>query len=559
MNMWDIEKQVAFVSASVERILWQLDRDPLSPTYGCAHLAYWRDKTSDVADIRRQEVMFPLALLYCNEYPYSVWKRNNKIKLSIEALLLFWNKSQYSDGSFDEWYKGERAFAAAAFSVHAVARTLEIMEDALSENIVAVSKEGLSKTAYWLVRHNDLFKTNHQAVGVAALAWAGLLLQDDVLKRDAKKKLQSIMEIQTKEGWFPEVGHMDIGYTFLTVEFVAMVMDLWSDWGYVGAFQRAFDFACEWVHPDLTIGEEYGICHNTYLSRIAIILMSKYTGRAAYLRQRLERESLGFKGFAPVLADDLRLLRWSYQPLLAYDYAKKIVSNQSISTEIIPLANPDKEDSVYDEAAMVRFSCFKCTGIFALVSGGLLRFFGTVSGESISDFGYAISHDGEYATNITYNRRLEIQKTKDGFSVTCPLAIVKKFMPPFWGRVALRLACSTATGSRVTRKLIDVFRKKKGTSINQSSTSLSSTRSPWNLKRQVTFRKDHVVVMDRINFKKKIKKEELYFLESINDSWMIRYPIIKRLPDIPDELNHLELTKVYLPGENWHLAEITAK
>jgi hypothetical protein len=555
----DFEYQLSYVLNSIERIMAQIDIDPLSPTYGCAHLAYWRDKTSDVADMRRQEVMLTLALLYSHNYPDSSYKGDKKLKFAVEALLSFWCKNQYSDGSMDEWYKGERAFAATSFSTYAVARTLILMKDALSENIAILTREKLKKTAYWLVNHNDLFKTNHQAVGVAALAWAGEVLQNDAFKNNAYEKLKSILCVQTKERWFPEVGHMDIGYTFLTVEYILMTMDLWNDWKHIEPFNRAFDFACEWVHPDLTIGDEYGICHNQYLSRIAVTLLSRFSSRAAYIRQRLEKKSPGFKGLSSFLADDLRLLRNSYQPLLAYDYARKTLPVLFTELDQISLCDPNADMCIYDEAAIVRFSCGRGTGIFAPVAGGLLRFFDNSTENVLSDYGYVIGLNVGYATNYTYNRNIKMQKVEDTIKINCPISPVKKVIPPFWARVVLHIACSTSIGSRITRKGIDIVRRKKGTAINQSSINLRSSKSAWTLQRQVSFQNDHVLVIDKLIFKKPIKREDIFFLESVNDNWTTQHLIASRIADIPAVIDNIEITKYYSSEDNWRLKEITAK
>ncbi len=85
--MNDIERQIAYVVDGVERLLWQIDKDPLSPTYGCAHLAYWRDKTSDVADMRRQEGLLPLAMLFTGDYPGSHHKGDSRLLSAARALL----------------------------------------------------------------------------------------------------------------------------------------------------------------------------------------------------------------------------------------------------------------------------------------------------------------------------------------------------------------------------------------------------------------------------------------------------------------------------------------
>lgn len=556
--MKDIHTQVLFVQEAVHRILGQIDLDILSPHFGCAHLAYWRDKTSPLADMRRQEAMLALSLLYLNDYPSSSWKGDDRLKFAVEALLTFWSKSQYADGSMDEWYKGERGFAAVAFSTHTVARTLAIMENTISKDIYALVKKKIKKTAYWLVNHDDLFKTNHEAVAVCALAWAGSVLQDNSIKDHAYKKLNSIIRVQSEEGWFPEVGYMDIGYTFLTLEFILMAMNLWGDYRYIEPFRRAFDFVCEWIHPDLTVGEEYSICHNTYISRIAIILMSSFSNRAAYLRKRLEEETVGPKGYAPTLVDDLRLLRYSYQPLLAYEYALKVTLTTSLKPEAMPLLNTDAQIKIYEEASLVRFSCRGGSGIFAPAAGGLIRFFGSVIGTSLSDYGYAVGLDGGYATNLTYNRNVRIQKNEKGLLITVFLSQVKKFIPPFWMRVVLHLFCVTSIGSRVTRKAIDIIRQKKGTAINQSSVNLNSRKSAWVLHRQVLIQKDRVEVTDKLVFKNPVRSKDLFFLESGNGALVKRYPITCRLSGISDRVKCLEITKCYYPNGNWFLREISA-
>jgi hypothetical protein len=555
--MNDVESQIHFVSESVERILGLIDADPLSPTFGCAHLDYWRDKTSDVADIRRQEVMLALARLYVVEYPGSLWRGEPRLESAVRALLSYWIRSQYPDGSFDEWYKGERAFAAAAFSAHAVARTLEILKDRLPEQLDRLAREKLLKTSLWLSRRNDLFKTNHQAVGAAALAWAGMILQDSRFTRAAREKLYSILRVQTPEGWFPELGHMDIGYTFLTVEFAAMTMDLLKDWSWLESFRRAFDFACEWVHPDLTIGEEYGSCHNPYLSQIAVFLMSPHSGRAAYLRRRLEQPGTIHKRCLATLRDDLRLVRWAFQPLLAYEYMRSIPSAAGAPEKPIPLADPESRNASYPAAGLERMVLNQMPFVIAACAGGLTRLF-NLEGDTLSDYGYAVATPGGYATNFTYNRKLKLMKEENAFSLDVPIAPVSKFMPSFLSRVILRLASSTALGSRVTRRLIDVIRKKKGTSVNQASANLSA-RSGWRLHRTIRLSQNAVTVTDRLSFTSPIKRDRIFFLRSINQGPMELISLCQSLPALPGTFARISISRVYTPANLWQLTDLSAR
>ncbi|MBF0294468.1 MAG: hypothetical protein HQL96_04705 [Magnetococcales bacterium] len=562
--MQDLNEQIAFVVSAVPRLLRQMDHDPLSPTWGSAHLAYWRDKTSELSDMRRQEAMLPLALLYTRDYPGSSWRDDPRLLEAVEALLRFWCDHQYPDGSMDEWYKGERAFAASAFSCHAVARTLHLLEGRLAPASRQRAREKLAATARWLTGRDDLFKTNHQAVGVAALAWAGAVLDDAAFTRNAREKLHAIIRVQTPEGWFPEVGHMDVGYTFLTVEFVAMAMALWQDWSASAPFVRAFDFACEWVHPDLTIGEEYGVCHNPYLSRIAILLMADRSGRAAGLAERLQRESVGFQGFTNTLGDDLRLPRWAFQPLLAHDY-RHAMGTERAPVEVIPLAVTDGGSRVrfFPGAGLARFVSGQGSGVFAPVAGGLLRLFAPGCGGVVTDCGYAIALErGGYATNLTYDRKLAgVVEEGNRMRVACPMPRVRKFMPSLAARLVLRLACSTRIGSRLARRGIDWIRRRKGSALNQSSANLGGRKAAWQLERELRVETGEIRTVDRLVFAWPVATGRILFVTSAGgEGWPRTSPLTEHVSGLPERLTGLVLEKIYrLGAEGWHMTHLVVR
>lgn len=479
----------AFIVGSVERMLAHLDSDPTSPTYGCAHLAYWRDKTSEVADMRRQEAALAFAMLYVRPYPGNSWQGSPRLLAAIEALLSFWSHHRYADGSLDEWYKGERAFAAAAFTSHAMARCLlTLPAGTLNSAVESDARHALRSTAHWLAGRDDLFKTNHQAVGVGALAFAGKVLDDEALTQAAKDKLASILAAQTPEGWFPEVGHCDPGYVFLTAEYVAGAMDLWGDWRHVASMARALDFAAHWVHPDLTVGDEYGVCHNPFVSSIAAALLAPYSAAARHLTQYYSRPA-SKPHLDPMMRDDLRLMRWAFQPLLAYDLLARL---------------PDASDAIWvrrdqfcPEAGLIRLERPSYACVIASAAGGLVRIL-TAKDTMIADHGIATLDGSRYATNQTYDRGLGWRMDSDTFVVGAAIAPVRKFMPSFLSRVILRILCSTAIGSKWTRRGIDLIRKRKGTALNQSSANLSSQGVRDRLRRRIAVGEDHVSIIDEI-------------------------------------------------------------
>ena len=49
---------------SVPRILSNMNRNPLSSSYGCMHRDYWMYKTSDFSDAIRQFPTYALSMIY---------------------------------------------------------------------------------------------------------------------------------------------------------------------------------------------------------------------------------------------------------------------------------------------------------------------------------------------------------------------------------------------------------------------------------------------------------------------------------------------------------------
>ncbi|MBF0501993.1 MAG: hypothetical protein HQM09_17775 [Candidatus Riflebacteria bacterium] len=558
--MKDLLEQIAFVDGSIERILWQIDRDPLSPTHGCAHLAFWRDKTSDVADARRQEAMLPLALLYIRDYPGSRWHGDPRLKSAVVALLKFWVKSQYCDGSFDEWYAGERAYAAAAFTTFAVSMTLLEMHDNLPHDISEAGRKAIGRSADWLCRRNDLFKTNHQAVGAAALAWAGKLLDTTRYRQQAKKKLDSIVAVQTTEGWFPEVGAMDPGYTFLTVEYATAAMDALGDWSQLAPFIRAFDFACELLKPNLSVCSEAGICKNPYFSRIAAIRLAEHSSFASRTWDRLSEETPDFSSYANVLGDDLRLLRWAFQPLVAYDTWQACRTRKRIPSKPLPLEGIQKEVKIFPEAGFVRFNKVSASGIVIAANGGPVWLFGgNAHSSSFADIGYAFQSGDGFATNMCYDKTIGCRYDGDILSLLLPIVRVKKFFPPFWARVLLRFACSTTIGSRVARGFIDFIRGLKGTPVNQSSGNISGSECLGEIRRDVLLGGETITLRDDISLRHSLSLSSCLALSCTDEDGMQTKPLQESATSVAD-VARISVEKIYAhDGKVWNLSSSAVK
>lgn len=551
----DFAGQIARVVGGVEPLLWSINQDPLSPAYGCAHLAFWRDKTSDVSDARRQEALLPLALLYSRPYPGSPYQGDSRLLDAVKALLGFWCRAQYPDGSLDEWYKGERAYAAAAFSIFAVARTLRAVGEQLEPELLHTAREGLRRAAGWLATRNDLVKTNHQAVGTAAMVLAGRVLAEPRFIANGREKLASVLAVQQPEGWFPELGSADPGYVFLTVEYLAVALHELDDWSAAPALARGYDFAAGCLHPDLTLGEEYGICRNPYVSRIATVLLARHSGLAAYVLERLRAEDIGFPGAKPTLGDELRLPRWAFQPLLAFDLLSSLADAPLAAAAPLPLLTPGQ--GFRNLGAGVWTASDGIHGVLvAACAGGLTRLFGP--GRQFSDFGYALQDGRSVQSTSFYNRRLPAQAQGATLEVSGHFSPVRPFQPPYWARVVLRCACSTALGSRLTRMGIDVIRQRKGTAVNQSSGNVAS-RTGHELVRRVEHKGAEVLLVDSLRFARAVETSQLSLVTSEADGWRKLTPLAELFPNLPGRATSLTLRRTYTLADGWSLSAAAAE
>ena len=117
----DYREQAEFVVNSAWRLLSLQDDNVLSPSYGCFHYAYWRDKTSEFPDARFQEAGAALGLLSLPFFDSARQARrlapSSELYRAFSAGLGNLAHQQYPEGCFDEWYKGERGFAATEFTI----------------------------------------------------------------------------------------------------------------------------------------------------------------------------------------------------------------------------------------------------------------------------------------------------------------------------------------------------------------------------------------------------------------------------------------------------------
>lgn len=499
----DLVDVVAEVVSQVPRLLALQDRDPDSPMRGCMHPAYWRDKSSDVADMRRQEAALALAWLWRHPLPKNRYVGDPEVLAGCLRALGFWTRMQHKDGTFDEWYKGEHGYATTAFSSYAVSLTVEALGDALADPLRSRVMACLGRCGTWLSTHDDWFKTNHQAVGVAALGAIGRVLEEPAFLEAALRNGREIARRMHDEGWSSEISGLDIGYTFLLSEYLGMHAVLTGERELFPAILKAFRFAASFLHPDLTTGAEYGICGNPYFSRVAVAVLAPHDAVAGGVLQWMERPSERPRDTSATLKDDLRLARYAYQPLLAALLQSGAFPRRDVAGAApapAPLAfQQDRRSRWFSGARLQSVSRPAYAAWGAAAHGGLVRIAfrdGDGFARPVVDRGYALAVKKHVFRNARYSLDVEADVRDDELRVTAPFVRCAFVMPPYFARVGLRVATAMPAGHRWSRWLIDQWRRRKGTALNQSSAGVSGGKSPITLERTVRWHDDHVEVVD---------------------------------------------------------------
>ena len=75
-----------------------------------------------------------------------------------------------------------------------------------------------------------------------------------------RAKLAATLARQTAEGWFPEVGGMDLGYCSVLLDYVMLYCRVTGDRSPLPAMGRLVRFMLPHIHPDMTVAAEAGLC-----------------------------------------------------------------------------------------------------------------------------------------------------------------------------------------------------------------------------------------------------------------------------------------------------------
>ncbi len=196
------------------RILGLGDRYDESPTKGCFDRYYWHYRQIDFVNARFQEACHFLALLYVYDHPTNRFYQKERIREWAMAAVSVWESIQRSDGSFEEYWPFERSFCATSFTTYAACEACLRLECAPPE-------WAIRKACAWLAKRENSIVVNQMAASAVALKLASILLNDDAIRLESEKRMETVLSLQDEAGYFPEYGGYDIGYLTITLSCLA--------------------------------------------------------------------------------------------------------------------------------------------------------------------------------------------------------------------------------------------------------------------------------------------------------------------------------------------------
>ncbi len=447
----------SFINMHMPIILTAIDRDKDSKTYGSCDRNYWHLKIRDFSSAILQQSCLTLAIAYKYNYLNNSYYNNENIREWSIAALRYMGKIQLKDGSFNEYYPNEHGFPPTAFNLFAGCKTYKILELNDSEILYI-----LKKSIDWICNHDEKRAFNQEIAALAGLALYREITKDNSLDDAINHKVELLLSVYCEEGWFPEQGGADIGYSSVALDMLVEYYELTKDERVIKPLHGMVKFLSHFVHPDGTIGGEYG-------SRNTIYFMPN--GLEGYIYNGLDEENIAAKMIEKIYSNDKEhddfMLAVDERYLAHYvmhSYLRALVkyNNRAVGEGHLPY---EKEgEKWFENAGLLTIKNGNYYTIIAPSKGGILKIYNAEQ-ETFWDCGYRIPIEpGKTAATNWLDNRYVVKKDDGKVEVSGDFNLVKqKVQNPVY-HLGLRVL-SKFLGDKVNKiiKKLTIFQKNEFT------------------------------------------------------------------------------------------------
>lgn len=475
---------ISFIEKITPKVLTQVDRDKASKTYGCCDRNFWHLKIRDFSSAILQQTGLSMALLYTTDFPGNYFFKNPDMKSWAVASVYFWKQIQLRDGSFNEYYPNEHGFPPTAFSLYTaceIYRRLHMNDPELVSSF--------EKTAGYLCRHIETKAYNQELASITALYSCYMITGHVWILEGLNKKLERILCLQSEEGWFSEYGGADIGYLSVSFDMLAEYYWLSRDERVIKPLESIIDFIKYFVHPDGTVGGEYGSRNTTYFLPNGLeVLIQMGNPDAVAVKNYLLRDAAQ-PGFFLDAVDDRYCTHY-----LLHSFLRALEKEQPVS--IVPSVLPfEKNDShFFKDAGLWTYSQNNCYCIVGAQKGGIIKLYYKKQQVYI-DCGYRVDYGkGVVAATNWQDPSYKIEMISDNhFQISGRFNLVSLKTPTPFLHLGLRI-----TSALLGNKIISFLKKK---------IILVDKHTDISFQRNISIEMDRLVITDTIHSPKPVNIE----------------------------------------------------
>lgn len=267
----------------VPRILTNLDRDADSPTYGSFDRSHWHLKATGFSSAVLQQAALALAVAYANDFPGNPYYLESRVKEWIAASLSFWARSQNRDGSYDEYWRHEGSFPATAFSAFSATEVYLLL--GLKDERLAAAME---RSGRFLCNRSERFAANQEVVSSAAIYNLYLITGRRTYLEAFEKKIAGIRAMQSKEGFLPEHGAADVGYSSVSLDYLSLLHEKTGRQDIAEMCNALIGFLSYFIHPDASAGGRYASRNTEYILPAGLASCSRFNALAGSMLEALK-------------------------------------------------------------------------------------------------------------------------------------------------------------------------------------------------------------------------------------------------------------------------------
>jgi hypothetical protein len=522
----------------IPRVLSRMDRQRESRSAGCCDRTFWAWKFTDFPGARFQEAVCVLSFVHVTRFAGNSYHGNRHLLDWIEMALQYWTSLQHADGSFDEAYPNERSLAATAFTTFYVGEALNFLGKALGNEAANAVRETMVRAGNWLIKNDEThgFLSNHLAAASAALQHVFVQTGDSRFRERSVYFRDRIFERQSAEGWYEEYGGADFGYQTHGTFYLARLLELDPQPQLAESLARAVHFQGVFIHPDRSLGGEYGSRNTQTYYPAAFEMLAGRDKAAAWIAQTM-RPAIGGSSAAGIRAMDA----YNLFPMLnnlAFALRACLQPERVTATP----EEPGKGDDFlwFREAGIARFCRNDYVAYVGTSKGGVIKLFDRrTRGLAYSDCGYTGKlRDCSRVASQHFDRDRPVDLDRGKLTLaTSFVRVSRPVMRPWlflgFRAFSLTLGRSAALARWLKRRLVHVLiYRKQPVGIE--------------LRRTIEFHDRHVTVSDRVEGAGLAHLEEMQWAPTFTTVHMgsSRYFVANELNDIEFDAERLDLRRI---------------